>query len=503
LLGPLDLQIAGNDCLGLIGESGSGKSLTALALMGLLPPGLRATGQLRFEGKPVALLSPGHLALRGRALAWMPQDSQASLHPLRSVGAQLIESLRILRGLSPIAAAAESLRLFQQLELPTPERLLHRFPHQLSGGQRQRVGLALALAGNPRLLFADEPTSALDPRLAIEMLTLLDRLRRDRGLAVVLVSHDLPLIGRHAGRVAILQGGRLVEQGATASVFAEPRHPYTRALLAANRLPTALASSSAERVLAVADLQVLYPRSVDAAVKQASFDLHRGECLALIGASGSGKSSLGRALLRLFRSGVKGRVEFDGEDVLTASRPELRRLRHKIGVIFQDPYASLDPRLRIAEIVAEPLRIQGGHGPAARRELAAAALAEVGLDGDVLDRYPHQFSGGQRQRIAIARALVCQPLLLVCDEAVSALDAHHRAEVLALLARLKRDRGLAMLFITHDFNAARALADRIAVMDQGRLVEQGSASQILSQPGHPATRAMLAGNTDWSSAAIA
>ncbi len=432
----------------------------------------------------------------------MPQDSQASLHPLRSVGTQLVESLRVLRGLDQRAAAAESLRLFRELELPTPEHLLHRYPHQLSGGQRQRVGLALALAGNPRLLFADEPTSALDPRLAIEMLAMLDRLRDERGLAVVLISHDLPLVGRHAGQVAILQRGQLVEKGATASVFAEPRHEYTRALLAADRLPTASPGGSAGKVLSVANLRVSYPRSARAAVTGASFELHRGECLALIGASGSGKSSLGRALLRLFRRGVQGRVEFDGEDILSASRTGLRRLRQKVGVVFQDPYASLDPRMRIADIVAEPLRIQGGHAPATRREQAAAALAEVGLAADALDRYPHQFSGGQRQRIAIARALVCQPMLLVCDEAVSALDAHHRAEILALLARLKRDRGLAMLFITHDFNAARALADRIAVMDQGQLVEQGPASQVLSRPAHPATRAMLAGNPAGRLAAI-
>lgn len=502
LLGPLDLELAGNECLGLIGESGSGKSLTALALMGLLPPGLHASGQLRFDGKPLALLSPEHLALRGRALAWMPQDSQASLHPLRSVGAQLIESLRVLRGLSPAAAREEALQLFRQLELPTPEQLLQRFPHQLSGGQRQRVGLALALAGNPRLLFADEPTSALDPRLAIEMLALLDRLRGERGLAVVLVSHDLPLVGRHAGQVAILQRGQLVETGATASVFAEPRHEATRALLAADRLPMAVSAGREARILSVAGLRASYPRSIDAAVKEASFDLHRGECLALIGASGSGKSSLGRALLRLFRGGVQGRVDFDGEEMLTASRTALRRLRRKVGVVFQDPYASLDPRLRIADIVAEPLRIQGAHDAVARRALAAAALAEVGLDADSLDRYPHQFSGGQRQRIAIARAVVCQPILMICDEAVSALDAHHRAEILALLARLKRDRGLAMLFITHDFNAARALADRIAVMDQGRLVEQGTAGQVLARPEHPVTQAMLAGHPAWLRAAI-
>ena len=491
LLGPLSLQIGAGECLGLIGESGSGKSLSALALMGLLPHGLRATGRLCFSDQAMALSSPEHRALRGHGLAWMPQDPQASLHPLRSVGAQLQESLRVLRGLRPAQAAAEALRLFEELELPSPITLSLRYPHQLSGGQRQRVGLALALAGNPRLLLADEPTSALDPRLTNEILALLDRLRRDRGLAVVLISHDLPLVGRYARQVAILQRGTLVETGQTSAVFANPRHPYTRALLAANRLPTAAASVAGAPVLAVSGLQVNYPRSTVAAVEQANFQLHRGECLALIGASGSGKSSLGRALLRLFRHGVSGSIEFEGEPLLTSPRRALRRLRQKLGVVFQDPYASLDPRMRVLDIITEPLRIQGGHDRPARRRLAALALADVGLTADLLDRYPHQFSGGQRQRIAIARALICQPTLLICDEAVSALDAHHRAEILALLARLKRERGLAMLFITHDFNAARALADRIAVMDAGVLVEQGAAAQILSQPAHPATRALL------------
>jgi ABC-type glutathione transport system ATPase component len=502
LLGPLDLQIDAGDSLGLIGESGSGKSLTALALMGLLPSGLRATGNLQFEGKSIALLSSAHLALRGRVLAWMPQDPQASLHPLRSIGAQLIESLRVLRQLDRATATREALRQLQELELPDPDSMLHRYPHQLSGGQRQRVSLALALAGNPRVLLADEPTSALDPRLAAEMLELLERLRRERQLAVVLISHDLPLIGRYARRMAILHQGHLAETGETTAVFASPGHEATRALLAANCLPAPLPSVPGTRVLHVDALQVRYPRSREAAVRQVGFELHRGECLALIGASGSGKSSLGRALLRLFRRGVDGRVEFDGEDMLSAPRPDLRRLRQKLGVVFQDPYASLDPRQRVCEIIAEPLRIQGGISAADRRDRAAAALEEVGLSAAMLDRYPHQFSGGQRQRIAIARALISQPVLLVCDEAVSALDAHHRAEILALLGRLKRDRGLAMLFITHDFDAARALADRIAVMDQGQLVEQGPAGQVLSDPGHPATRAMLAGRVDRIRAAI-
>jgi peptide/nickel transport system ATP-binding protein len=502
LIGPLDLEVNEGDCLGLIGESGSGKSLTALALMGLLPPGLRASGELVFAGESITPMSTAHRALRGRALAWMPQDPQASLHPLYSVGLQLIESLRVLREIGTRDAAAEALKLFRQLDLPTPEALLHRYPHQLSGGQRQRVGLALALAGNPRVLLADEPTSALDPRLAGEMLGLLDRLRQERRLAVLLISHDLPLIGRSAQRVAILHRGRIVESGDTATVFAAARHEVTRALLAADRLPQATPVLPGPRLLQVDALQVRYRRSLDDAVKQVSFDLHRGECLAVIGASGSGKSSLGRALLRLFRRGVQGRILFEGEDLLGASRPALRRLRQRLGVVFQDPYASLDPRMRIADIVAEPLRIHGQLDAATRRARAATALVEVGLDADLLDRFPHQFSGGQRQRIAIARALICEPTLLVCDEAVSALDAQHRAEILGLLARLKRDRGLAMLFITHDFNAAWALADRIAVMDQGQLVEQGLAEQILSKPAHPVTRAMLAGSPLRFTAAI-
>ncbi|MFY2763828.1 ATP-binding cassette domain-containing protein [Arenimonas sp. MALMAid1274] len=479
LLGPLDLSLQPGQCLGLVGESGSGKSLTVLSLLGLLPPGLRAQGQLHFDGRTMALGSREHRALRGRAIAWMPQDPQASLHPLRTVGGQLIESLRALRGLDAAGARREAIALFETLQLPDPPQLLDRHPHQLSGGQRQRVLLALALAGAPKLLLADEPTSALDPRLARESLDMIDRLRRELGLAVLLVSHDLPLVAAYAQHVAILQRGALVEHGEAAAVFAQPRHAYTRELLAAEHLPAPAPMTPGPRLLRIESLGVHYPRAPAPSLQEASLELHRGECLALVGESGSGKSTLGRALLRLAGRGARGRILLDGEDLLQAGPGRLRQLRRRIGVVFQDPYASLDPRMRVGDLVGEPLRIHGLGDAAQRRTRAAALLEAVGLDPDFVARNPHQLSGGQRQRVAIARALATEPDLLVCDEAVSALDAHHRAGILALLARLKRERGLALLFITHDFAAARALAERTAVIAGGRIVACGPTGEVL------------------------
>ena len=485
LLGPLDLDLAAGECLGLVGESGSGKSLTVLSLLGLLPAGLAARGTLSWQGQALAAGGRGHVALRGRAIAWMPQDPQASLHPLRRVGAPLVESLRVLRGLDAATARFEALALFERLQLPTPAALMARYPHELSGGQRQRVLLALALAGSPKLLLADEPTSALDPRLAKESLDLIDELRRELGLAVLLVSHDLPLVTAYAQRVAILRQGECVEAGDAAAVFANPAHAYTRELLAADRLPAPAPSTPGPRLLQIEQLSVHYPRTPAAALLDASLSLHRGECLALVGESGSGKSTLGRALLRLVRRGARGRILLDGEDLLLAGPGRLRALRRRIGVVFQDPYASLDPRMRIEAIVAEPLRIHGLGAPASHPARVAGLLESVGLDPALARRWPHQLSGGQRQRVAIARALATDPDLLVCDEAVSALDAHHRAGVLALLARLKRERGLALLFITHDFGAARALAERTAVLVDGRLQACGDTATVLA--GSPRT----------------
>ena len=497
LLGPLDLQLRAGECLGVVGESGSGKSLTALALLGLLPPELRARGRLNVDGHELDIAGAAHARLRGRTLAWVPQDPLAALHPLRRVGAQLGETLRAVRGLSASAAAAHARALLERVQLPEPGEALRRYPHQFSGGQRQRIAIALALATQPRVLIADEPTSALDARIARDILDLLDRLRREDGLALLLISHDLPLVGAYAQQLLVLQRGEVVERGATAAVFAAPAHEYTRELLAADRIQALAppeeseAARAAPPLLRGEGLSMRYPRAPRPALDGVDIELRRGEGLALVGESGSGKSTLGRVLLRLLR-GAQGRVSIGGVDLDTLDAAALRRLRARTGVVFQDPYASLDPRLRVAEIVAEPLRIHTDLDANARRARVAGLLRDVGLDESMLDRYPHQFSGGQRQRIAIARALATQPELLVCDEAVSALDAHHRAAILALLARLKRERGLALLFVTHDLAAAAAVAERIAVLEAGRIVESGATAQVLRAPRHAHTRALLA-----------
>ncbi len=522
LLGPLDLELVPGQCLGVVGESGSGKSLTALSLLGLLPAGLRATGALAHDGADIALTSRMHAALRGRTLGWVPQDPLAALHPLRTVGAQMRETLRA-HGHDD----ADARGLLERVQLPHPAAALKRFPHQFSGGQRQRIAIALALCSRPRYLIADEPTSALDARIAREVLDLLDTLRREDGLGLMLISHDLPLVGAYAEHVLVLRRGDVVERGATRDVFADPQHAYTRELIEADALPfvggpsgpsigkrsasfppavgTASSASHvgldpgrpegpptcAAPLLRAEGMRMQYPRAPTPALDDVSLTLHRGEGLALLGESGSGKSTLGRAVLRLLR-GAQGRVWLDDIELTALNGAALRAMRKRIGVVFQDPYASLDPRMRVGDIVSEPLRIHGIGDAASRLAKAGELLMAVGLDPDMAARYPHQFSGGQRQRIAIARALACDPELLVCDEAVSALDAHHRREILALLVTLKRERGLALLFVTHDLAAAAAVAERIAVLEAGRIVEIGDTAEVLRNPRHAHTRALVA-----------
>ncbi|NOT88128.1 MAG: ABC transporter ATP-binding protein [Lysobacter sp.] len=517
LLGPLDLDLLPGQCLGVVGESGSGKSLTALSLLGLLPSGLRASGGLAHDGIEIASNTRAHAALRGRVIGWVPQDPLAALHPLRTVGAQLVETLR-----AHGQPDSEARALLERVQLPEPAASLRRFPHQFSGGQRQRIAIALALCSRPKYLIADEPTSALDARIARDVLDLLDALRREDGLGLMLISHDLPLVGAYAEHVLVLQRGDVVERGATAEVFAHPQHAYTRELIEADTLPHAsvgaasvgaaeaamdvaenpfgvlagasiaasAAPTKAKPLLRAESMRMHYPRAPKPALDDVSLTLHRGEGLALLGESGSGKSTLGRAVLRLLR-GAQGRVWLDDVELTALKGAALRDMRKRIGVVFQDPYASLDPRMRVADIVGEPLRIHGIGDAASRLAKAGELLTAVGLDPDMGARWPHQFSGGQRQRIAIARALACDPDLLVCDEAVSALDAHHRREILALLATLKRERGLALLFVTHDLSAAAAVAERIAVLDAGRIVEIGDAAEVLRAPQHAHTKALV------------
>jgi peptide/nickel transport system ATP-binding protein len=492
LLGPVSLSCDKGECLGLVGESGSGKSLTALSLLGLLPPGLRASGELRLFGESMAFNSPEHLQLLGHTIAWMPQDASAALHPLRTVGDQLLESICVLQKISRPEARTELLHLFTQLELPEPATLQHRYPHQLSGGQRQRVLLALALAGKPKILIADEPTSALDPRLAREALELLDKLRTTLQLAIVLISHDLPLLANYAQRVCVLQRGKVVETGSSESIFQNAQHAYTQELLAAEHLPRLPAHAIGETILQASQLNIRYPKAKKYAVSDAAFDLKRGECLVVLGESGSGKSTLGRACLRLMRQGVSGSIRLDGEELLQASPRRLRQLRQRMGVVFQDPAASLNPRKKIVDIISEPLLIQTQLDVAQRRAKVSELLAQVGMQDDALERYRHQFSGGQQQRIAIARALAMSPDILFCDEAVSALDAHHRGEIIRLLGDIIRTRGLALVFITHDLSAAQALADQVLIMDQGRILEHGTADAIWQHAKHPVTRSLLA-----------
>ncbi len=491
LLGPLSLRLHAGQCVGLVGESGSGKSLTGLALLDLLPSGLRGRGRLRVDGQEMALNSPAHAALRGRCFGLVPQDPLAALHPLRSIGAQLLETLSVARRLHRSDARTEAIALLQRVQLPEPQAALARFPHQFSGGQRQRIAIALALATQPRFLIADEPTSSLDARIAREILELLDRLRREEGLGLLLISHDLPLVGAYAQQIIVLRAGEVAEAGDTSVVFSAPSHEYTRELLAADQLQAAPgADEDAPVLLQAQGLRMRYRGATRDAVDGVDLELRRGEGLALVGESGSGKSTLGRVLLKLLH-GAHGRITLDGVRLDTLPASELRRLRRRIGVVFQDPYASLDPRLPVWRLIAEPLRIHGIGTAASQRQRAKELLHSVGMDESMLDRFPHEFSGGQRQRIAIARALSTDPDLLVCDEAVSALDAHHRASILALLARLKRERRLALLFVTHDLAAASAVAERIAVLEAGRIVESGSTASVLGNPQHPHTRALV------------
>ena len=487
------------ETLALVGESGSGKSLTALSLLQLLPAGAACTGRVVLDGQSMLdAPAPALRRARGGTAGIIFQEPMTSLNPLHQVGRQVAEAVA-LHGRRPDRAGVAA--LLAEAGFPDAADRLDAYPHQLSGGQRQRVMIAMALANDPALLIADEPTTALDVTIQAGILDLLAREKRARGLALLLISHDLNVVRRHADRVAVMKDGQVVEAGPVAAVFARPQHPYTRMLIAAEPggAPAPLPAGTPDLV-AAADVTVRFPvrrgllrRVVSEvrAVDGVSLAVREGETVGLVGESGSGKTTLGLALLRM--QAAEGRILFEGRDIGALRRSELRPLRRRMQVVFQDPYGSLSPRMAVGEIVAEGLRV---HEPrlaaAARAARVAAVLDEVGLPADAAARYPHEFSGGQRQRVAIARAVVLQPRLIVLDEPTSALDRSVQVQIVDLLRGLQRRHGLAYLFISHDLAVVRALAHRVAVLRGGRVVEQGPANELFASPRDPYTRALMA-----------
>ena len=483
----------------LVGESGSGKTVTALSLLRLLDSA-RVSGQIAFDGTDVLAMPEEALrGLRGRDIAMIFQEPMTALNPIYSVGKQIVESIQLHEKLSADAAAARAVELLRRTGVPEPERRFHSYPHQLSGGQRQRAMIAMALACRPRLLIADEPTTALDVTIQAQILDLLAELQREFGMAIILITHDLNLVRRFAERVGVMQAGKLVELGATSAIFSAPQHEYTRLLLASR--PARIAVPLAENpptLLEIGQLSCVYPikrgwfgHDDFYAVRDASLDLKRGETLGIVGESGSGKTTLGLAALRL--QGSTGAISFDGSRLDGLSQSALRPLRKRMQVVFQDPFSSLSPRRTIEQIVGEGLEL---HFPeldaAARRSRVIAGLEEVGLEASMLDRYPHEFSGGQRQRIAIARVVVLKPDFLLLDEPTSSLDATVQRQVLALLVDLQQRLNMSYLFISHDLAVIRAIAHRVVVMKDGRIVESGETEAILNAPAHPYTRELLA-----------
>jgi ABC-type glutathione transport system ATPase component len=484
--------------LAVVGESGSGKSTLCLALAGLLTgAGVRIAGRVLFDGIDLRTLPERDLRrLRGRRLSMIFQDPLAALHPCLAIGEQLAEPLRNHRGLPRRAARAQALEWLERVGIDAPERRAAGYAHELSGGMRQRVMIAMALIAGPDLLLADEPTAALDVTTQAQILALLERLQRDSGIAMIFVTHNLAVAARLADRLLVMHGGRCIEQGAARQMIRQPRDPATRRLIDAvpGRMPPARSLPIPGTVLLRVE-NITVRRGIGVpAVADAAFELREGEILGLVGESGSGKSTLARALLRLVQL-QEGRILLDDREWSALSGAQLRELRPRVQMIFQDPSASLDPSMTVRNCLEEAL-FAAAPGAGAPREVAAL-LEEVGIDPASADRLPHQFSGGQCQRIAIARALALQPRLLVADEPVSALDVTVQARIIELLLRLNAMRRLSIIFISHDLAVVRSIAHRIAVMQRGRIVELDDAESLWRSPAHPCTGALLAALPPW------
>jgi len=512
----------------LVGESGSGKSVSALALLGLLPPRTAVVAPesaAEFGGRDLLRLPPAQLrSLRGGEIAMIFQEPTTALNPVMSVGAQIAEVLELHRGLPRAAAWRRAVELLDEVGLPSPGLRARSHPHQLSGGQQQRALIAMAIACQPRLLIADEPTTALDVTTQQQILRLLAELQDRRRMSMLFITHDLGVVSEIADQLVVMQAGEVREQGPAAEVLAEPRHPYTQALLQCrprlDRRPERLpviddflggrpppvlaerrrgADPGGPPLLEVRHLwkrfslrEGLFARRQVIAVKDVSFRLSRGRTLGIVGESGSGKTTLGLTLLRLLQASA-GEILFGGRDILRMSPGQFLPLRRRIQIVFQDPYASLNPRLTVGQTLLEPMRVHGlGASDRERAATARALLQRVGLPGDVLQRYPHEFSGGQRQRLAIARCLTLEPELLVCDESVSALDVSVQAQVLNLLQDLQRELGMSYLFISHDLAVVKHMSDEVLVMCGGEVVEQATAEELYRRPRHDYTRRLLA-----------
>jgi len=486
----------------LVGESGSGKSVTALSLLRLVQA--HSSGEVIFAGENLVNASERRLrGIRGKDIAMIFQEPMTALNPLIRIGEQITEVLSLHEGLAFAPARERAIALLTRTGITEPERRFSSYPHELSGGQRQRAMIAMALACRPQLLIADEPTTALDVTIRVQIMELLEELQHEYGMAILLITHDLNLVQRFADRVGVMQSGRLVEIAETAQLFAQPQHPYTKQLLDSRPKkmvqPLSPELSTADDLLRGENLRVefSYPsgwfkKKVFTAVDDVSIALKRGETLGIVGESGSGKSTLAMALLAL-QPVANGNSFFAGQSLRNIVPAKLRALRAKMQVVFQDPFASLSPRLTIEQIVGEGLALHQPKMPEAeRRRHIAQTLQEVGLTSDILVRYPHEFSGGQRQRIAIARTLILKPQLLVLDEPTSALDASVQKQVLELLAKLQVSHGISYLLISHDLEVIASMSHRIAVMRAGRILEQGSADEVINFPRNDYTRQLLA-----------
>ncbi|MER8729589.1 dipeptide ABC transporter ATP-binding protein [Mesorhizobium sp. M1227] len=510
ILRDIELSVAPGEVMGLVGESGSGKSMTALTVMQLLPWAARATGRVTFDGIDILAASEDQMcALRGDDIGMVFQEPMTALNPVKTIGEQVAEGIRWHTRASRADAEQRARKMLDRVGLPAAQFPLSRYPHELSGGQRQRVVIAIACALKPKLLIADEPTTALDVVLQAQILDLLRDLVAENRMGLLLISHDLAVVTEMADRITILRHGEVMEAGDTARTLSEQLHPYTRQLAQASMHVPARArthdSGSAKPLLQVESVTRDYPgrrislfkrAAAIRAVDDVSFSMAPGRSVALVGRSGCGKSTLARMVLALDKP-TSGTIRFRGDILTDKSEAELKPARRDMQVVFQDPYGSFDPRQKVERLVAEPLHVlEKKPAPAARREMVAYALHEVGLSPGDMDKYPHEFSGGQRQRLSIARAIITRPKLVVADEPVSALDVSIRAQILDLFADLNQKLGIAYLFITHDLTVARAITDEVMVMHDGKIVERGRTSEVLDHPQSEAAKALVTAAPD-------